>query len=37
MNLWKYHYPPNRSVKDQNELPIGVVGKVELLNEKVLA
>jgi WD repeat-containing protein 92 len=37
LNLWKYHYPPNRSVKDQNELPIGVVGKVELLNEKVLA
>lgn len=37
LNLWKYHYPPSRSIKDQNELPIGVVGRVELLNEKVLA
>jgi len=37
LNLWKYHYPSNRAVKDQNELPIGVVGRNELLNEKILA
>ena len=37
LNLWKYHYPSNRSVKDENELPVGVVGRVELLNEKLLA
>lgn len=37
MNLYKYHYPANRSVKDENDLPIGVAGRVELLNEKVLA
>jgi len=37
LNLYKYHYPSSRSIKDENDLPIGVAGKVELLNEKVLA
>lgn len=37
LNLYKYHYPAQRQVNDNNELPIGVVGKLEMLNEKVLA
>ena len=37
LNLYKYHYPQNRSLKDENDLPIGVVGRVELLNEKKIA
>lgn len=37
LNLYKYHYPQNRSVKDENDLPIGVVGRIELLNEKNIA
>ena len=37
LNLYKYHYPQNRSIKDENDLPIGVVGRVELLNEKKIA
>jgi len=37
LNLFKYHYPQNRSIKDENDLPIGVVGRVELLNEKKIA
>lgn len=37
INLWKYHYPANRSIKDQDGLDMGVTGRVELLNEKVIA
>jgi hypothetical protein len=37
INIYKYHYPVNRSIKDLDNLPIGVVGKVELLNEKTVA
>ena len=37
MNLYKYHYPSSRALKDENDLPIGVVGRVELLNEKKIA
>jgi len=37
LNLYKYHYPSNRVIKDLNDIPQGVVGKVELLNEKGLA
>lgn len=37
LNLYKYHYPASRSVKDENDLPIGVAGKVEMLNEKIVA
>ena len=37
LNIYKYHYPPNRSLKDMEGLPVGVAGKVELLNEKMLA
>ncbi len=37
LNLYKYHYPSNRSLKDANDVPVGVIGKVELLNEKILA
>jgi hypothetical protein len=35
--LYKYHYPSSRSIKDNNDLPIGVVGRVELLNEKCIS
>jgi len=37
LNLYKYHYPASRSIKDENDLPVGVAGRVELLNEKVMA
>jgi len=37
LNIWKYHYPANRTLKDQDGLDMGVTGRVELLNEKVLA
>ena len=37
LNLYKYHYPASRSIKDQNDLPVGVTGRLELLNEKKLA
>jgi hypothetical protein len=37
LNLYKYHYPANRSLKDTDGIPMGVVGKVELLNEKTIA
>ena len=35
LNLYKYHYPTNRVINDLDNIPQGVVGKVELLNEKV--
>lgn len=37
INLYKYHYPSNRSLKDQDGLDMGVTGKLELLNEKKIA
>jgi len=37
LNLYKYHYPTSRSLKDLDGIPYGVVGRVELLNEKTLA
>jgi len=37
LNIYKYHYPSNRVLKDLDGIPQGVCGKVELLNEKKLA
>ena len=37
LNLYKYHYPSSRSLKDLDGIPYGVCGRVELLNEKTLA
>jgi len=37
INIYKYHYPSNRVLKDLDGIPQGVVGKVELLNEKKTA
>jgi len=37
LNLYKYHYPTNRSINDLDGIPQGVVGKLELLNEKKIA
>jgi len=37
LNLYKYHYPASRNIKDANDLPVGVTGRLELLNEKKLA
>ena len=37
LNIYKYHYPGNRSLKDLDGLEMGVPGKVELLNEKKIA
>lgn len=35
--MYKYHYPANRVLNDLDGIPQGVVGKVELLNEKIIA
>jgi len=37
LNLYKYHYPANRTINDDNDLPVGVTGRLEMLNEKILA
>ncbi len=37
MNLYKYHYPPNRVIKDLDGIDMGVTGKLELLNDKIVA
>jgi WD repeat-containing protein 92 len=37
LNIYKYHYPANRSLKDLDGVAQGVVGRVELLNDKVVA
>lgn len=37
LNIYKYHYPSNRSLKDADGIPMGVAGKVEILNEKKIA
>lgn len=34
LNLYKYHYPSQRSVKNGDGQDIGVMGKVELLNQR---
>ena len=37
LNIYKYHYPTNRSMKDLDGIEIGVTGRVELLNDKIVA
>ena len=37
MNVYKYHYPANRTLKDQDGIDMGVAGRVELINEKTIA
>lgn len=37
LNVYKYNYPSNRSIKDLDGIPMGVVGKTTILNEKILA
>lgn len=37
LNIYKYHYPSTRSIKDGDNLDIGVPGRLELLNEKTIA
>mmetsp|Transcript_10060 Transcript_10060/g.7553 ORF Transcript_10060/g.7553 Transcript_10060/m.7553 type:complete len:103 (+) Transcript_10060:771-1079(+) len=37
LNIYKYHYPTNRCIKDMDGIDVGVAGKVELLNEKQVA
>lgn len=37
MNLYKYHYPANRVIKDLDGIDMGVTGKLELLNDKIVA
>lgn len=34
MNLYKYSYPNQRSVKDENGLSKGIIGTLEILNSK---
>lgn len=36
-NLYKYHYPLNRTKMAKDNVPMGVVGTVELLNSKVIS
>jgi WD repeat-containing protein 92 len=36
-NLYKYHYPKSRTALAKDNVPVGVVGSVELLNSKVLS
>lgn len=37
LNIYKYHYPDKRVIKDSNDINMGVAGKLELLNDKILA
>lgn len=37
LNVYKYHYPTSRSIIHNDNLPIGVIGSVELLNSKVIS
>jgi hypothetical protein len=37
LNIYKYHYPSNRTIKDQDGIDMGCVGRVELINEKLIA
>lgn len=34
INLYKYHYPTERSLKDSEGRMRGIIGSVELLNQK---
>lgn len=34
INLYKYNYPNQRSVKDENDIEKGVIGSLDLLNSK---
>ena len=36
-NIYKYSYPPKRTVNHKDNIPMGVVGTVELLNSKVIS
>lgn len=36
-NMYKYHYPTSRVRQAKDNLPMGVVGSVELLNSKVIS
>ncbi|CAM9188066.1 unnamed protein product [Ectocarpus fasciculatus] len=36
-NIYKYHYPPSRIKQAKDNVPMGVVGSVELLNSKVIS
>eukprot|EP01138_Halocafeteria_seosinensis_P000828 gb/GECG01000849.1/.p1 GENE.gb/GECG01000849.1/~~gb/GECG01000849.1/.p1 ORF type:complete len:363 (+),score=43.26 gb/GECG01000849.1/:1-1089(+) len=37
INLYKYQYPPNRSLKDEDGGLRGVVGKLDLLNARIMS
>ena len=37
LNIWKYEYPPQRSLKDTDGHMYGVMGHMKLLNEKIVA
>ncbi len=34
LNLYKYNYPEQRSIKDENNLEKGIIGSLDLLNSK---
>jgi hypothetical protein len=36
-NVYKYHYPTSRTKMAQDNVPMGVVGSVELLNSRVIS
>jgi len=36
-NLYKYHYPASRTKEAKDNMPMGVMGTVELLNSRVLS
>jgi hypothetical protein len=36
-NLYKYHYPASRTKMGKDNVPMGVVGNVELLNSRVIS
>jgi hypothetical protein len=36
-NLYKYHYPANRTVQAKDDIPMGVVGQTELLNSRIIS
>jgi WD40 repeat protein len=36
-NLYKYHYPKSRTKMSQDNVPMGVMGSVELLNSRVIS
>ena len=37
LNIYKYKYPAQRTVKDVNGIQMGVAGSVELLNAKIIS